>query len=80
MMKRHLDIKKIMKRKELLLCPFCGGRRLEMYYNSYYRVVCLNKRCGTRGPMRSTEAAAIKAWCKQTIRYRKDGCEGRIIK
>lgn len=44
-------------------CPFCGSRGiLPSSDNGRYWVICASKTCNTQGPLRATEAGAIKAW------------------
>lgn len=46
---------------ELKLCPFCGGKRLELWHcGPVYHVVC--NTCGAMSGGGGTEAEAVKLW------------------
>ena len=61
---------------EITVCPFCGKSKNSIIFyhgmsdrmpnkrQTYYHVRCYIRRCGTRGPERTTQKAAVKAWNK----------------
>lgn len=51
-----------MENKELLPCPFCGGKAKHVYFRftETYSVCCRN--CGAESNEFDTEEAAIEAW------------------
>ena len=56
-------------RPEIAVCPFCGHGTVSIVYvpDDHY-VECSESfgGCGARGPMRSEESRAIKAWNTRT--------------
>lgn len=50
-------------------CPFCGSIKVSVYESPGegfsrrgYHVLCHNRRCWARGPVRGTKHGAIQAW------------------
>ena len=43
-------------------CPFCGGAVAVLQAKGTVRLTCRRSACGAMGPMRETEADAIRAW------------------